>query len=249
MYPVIGITGKAGSGKDTLAKLIGDYRPVQNIALADPIKRFALQFFGFTEEQLWGPSEGRKAVSPGCTMFGGYSQVTETVENWLQSVQHYNGPKHLVSWYQNHVLGTPPEARTARHILQTLGTEFGRDLDPDIWVRQALLSAEHVLGGRCYDRTLGRGDGQAQNPPEAVVVTDVRFRNEALAIKKLGGTVIRVVNPKAPEAVGNHRSESEMDSIPESWYNATVVNDKSLGLQHFADKTQTLIRDLFSPRF
>ena len=58
---VIGLAGKAGSGKSTVARhLVKQYGYVE-IALADAVKRIAKQLYGFTDEQLWGPSEARNA--------------------------------------------------------------------------------------------------------------------------------------------------------------------------------------------
>lgn len=61
-----------------------------------------------------------------------------------------------------------------RRILQTLGTEWGRELiDPNLWVevvRRAVLA----------------------RPGGLVVIPDVRFENEAEMIRDMGGTVIHV---------------------------------------------------------
>lgn len=67
--------------------------------------------------------------------------------------------------------------RSPRHAMQTLGTEWGRDLiHPDLWI--------DTFNRRAH-RMLEAGDG--------VVVTDVRFPNEVDAIRKLGGRVFRVM--------------------------------------------------------
>lgn len=64
---ILGISGYAytdekaismGAGKDTVARFIADSGFIQ-IALADPIKRLAMELWDFSEEQLWGPSELR----------------------------------------------------------------------------------------------------------------------------------------------------------------------------------------------
>jgi len=55
---IVGIIGKAGSGKDTVADMLHELR-YDKIAFADPLKRFCMDVFEFTEEQLWGPSEKR----------------------------------------------------------------------------------------------------------------------------------------------------------------------------------------------
>lgn len=78
--------------------------------------------------------------------------------------------------------------RTPRHAMQTLGTEWGRDLvAPDLWIsvwrRQAIAACSR--GG--------------------VVADDVRFPNEVAAIRALGGIVVRVDRPGT--ATSGHASE------------------------------------------
>lgn len=66
--------------------------------------------------------------------------------------------------------GTP---LTPRYALQTLGTEWGRGCDPDIWVKAGLRRAASAAG-------------------DVVVFDDVRFLNEAKAIRKAGGELWRI---------------------------------------------------------
>lgn len=92
-----------------------------------------------------------------------------------------------------------------RRTLQRLGTEAGRA----------------VLGDRVWiDATLGKID--AIDGP--VVVTDVRFPNEAEAITSAGGILVRVVRP-GHETTDAHPSETAMDGYP---VHVQVVNDGSL---------------------
>lgn len=75
-----------------------------------------------------------------------------------------------------------------RHLMQTLGTEWGRDLvDPDIWLE--------VMGMK-----LGRAG------VEHAVISDVRFKNEADWIRAQGGVMLHMRRPSAAP-VRAHRSE------------------------------------------
>jgi hypothetical protein len=81
--------------------------------------------------------------------------------------------------------------KSARHVMVTLGTEWGRELiHPDIWVNLALQPVLELLAS-------GQG----------VVVDDCRFDNEAFEIKKLGGIVaqIRPTWPEWPEQQAERR--------------------------------------------
>ncbi|UJX45767.1 hypothetical protein [Xanthobacter sp. YC-JY1] len=102
-------------------------------------------------------------------------------------------------------LGTTP-----RRILQTLGTEWGREtVSPTLWVDIARLKAE---------RALLRG--------EAVVFDDVRFENEFDLIRELGGHVVKIVRPDAPETE-EHASNGRLDSRR---FDYTLINDGSLDM-------------------
>lgn len=84
--------------------------------------------------------------------------------------------------------------RTPRHAMQTLGTEWGRDLiDPDLWTR----AWQHAL------------DLLPHGVP--VVVDDCRFFNEEQAVHALGGIVVLVDRPGAGAKgiAANHNSEGQ----------------------------------------
>jgi hypothetical protein len=58
---ILGILGQSGAGKDTIADyLVKKYRFVK-VALADPLKRVCKEVYGFSDSQLWGPSEMRNS--------------------------------------------------------------------------------------------------------------------------------------------------------------------------------------------
>ena len=92
-----------------------------------------------------------------------------------------------------HIAGNP----TARHVLQSLGTEWGRDLiHSDIWVYAALEIFKDYLE-----------DGVS------VYIDDARFPNEAEAVKSLGGHIIRVNPGPYANTEDSHISEAYWKSI------------------------------------
>lgn len=58
---IVGISGHAGAGKDTLADLLVHEYGFVKIGLADPLKRICQEVYQFSDDQLWGPSEKRNA--------------------------------------------------------------------------------------------------------------------------------------------------------------------------------------------
>jgi hypothetical protein len=58
---LIGLSGKAGAGKSTVAKILVEQHRYVEVALADAMKRALREWFQFTDDQLWGPSSARNA--------------------------------------------------------------------------------------------------------------------------------------------------------------------------------------------
>lgn len=92
-----------------------------------------------------------------------------------------------------------------RWALQRLGTEGIRNSIGDgVWIRAAKLRVE-----RLFERNKQHSNVLA-GQLEGVVISDVRFPNEADAIREWGGQVWRVVRPGMP-LVEAHVSETAMD--------------------------------------
>lgn len=98
---------------------------------------------------------------------------------------------------------------TARHMLQTLGTEYGRDcIHPNLWVM-------------CAERRILDCVEQGMN----VAVDDVRFPNEANLIRELGGELWYVHRPDA-KLTTTHTSEGGLDNYP--LFDRRIENDGTL---------------------
>ena len=97
---------------------------------------------------------------------------------------------------------------SARHMMQTLGTEWGRAcIHPDFWVMIARAETRRILA-----------DGRS------VVIDDVRFPNEAAMIRDLGGELWRIERPGIAYN-GDHESEGGLDDITPD---RVIVNDGSI---------------------
>jgi len=87
-----------------------------------------------------------------------------------------------------------------RELLQYIGTDWGRKHDPNVWVR---------MFGHNY------GD-----PGQHTFVTDMRFRNEADALREYGYVLVRVDRSDLPEPMAawrRHQSEIDLDGY-EGWH-------------------------------
>jgi hypothetical protein len=57
---LVGLCGRKGSGKDTVAAILSETHGFLQYALAAPLKRVCKQLFDFNDDQLWG--EGKDIV-------------------------------------------------------------------------------------------------------------------------------------------------------------------------------------------
>jgi dephospho-CoA kinase len=87
-----------------------------------------------------------------------------------------------------------------RQMAQTLGTEWGRNLQPDFWLRLASSFIAQCIA-----------DGDTH-----YVISDVRFLNEAEWVRERGGVIWRV-HRAAATPVRPHQSEAEIDHIDADW--------------------------------
>ena len=110
--------------------------------------------------------------------------------------------------------------KSIRFMLQSLGTEWGRQLIADeIWVQQGKENIEHQFS-------------HGMN----VVNTDLRFPNEAKMVKELGGYIIHIIRDHNDNAVNsatnglkNHPSDS---GIPLELVDFAIYNNGSIEMLH-----------------
>jgi hypothetical protein len=173
---IIGISGKIGHGKDTIASYLVRTRGFKILRMADPLK----------------------------------SEVLERLPRTLHAIRDYAYPGALKPTFEQMVFDLKPAG--VRELLQEYGTEVRRADDPDYWVDQWKDAA------RKY-----------QN----IVVPDVRFANEAAAIRDSGGELWLVTRPGCNSA-STHESETFVDRFY-AWnlimFNSGTVED----LEHLVE--------------
>lgn len=157
---LIGLTGYAGTGKDTVRKILEEHGFI-GLAFADPIR------------------EMLRTLMQGAGICSGYMDDRALKEEIIP---------HLGVSY--------------RHMAQTLGTEWGRSLQPDLWLR---------LAGRNMDSYIGAGE-LLSDIPVRFVVSDVRFEDEADWIRERGGVIWQINRPGATP-VRAHASEEGIAQI------------------------------------
>lgn len=188
---IIGICGKARSGKDTFAEMLAEelfdktQKKFVMMAYATELKLRVQRDFDLSYDQLWGDDkevEDKRYLKPDGTGF----------------------------W-------------TAREILQQYG-EFFRSIKETFWIDNLF----RVMDDKEYSN---------------VIVTDVRYPNEADPVKNKDGYVIKVTSNRSniQEIHGtNHISETAMDD-----YKADLIVANDWGLEELRHAAKDAVDFLF----
>jgi hypothetical protein len=215
---LIGISGKIGSGKDTVGKIFKYLDFEKNVMggrtsyglgnfsiessnyqikkFADKLKDIACLLIGCTREHLEDREFKEKELGE---KWWRYKIHDGSVFRWA-TLEEYNKEGK----YQKFIVKLTP-----RKLLQLLGTECGRQiLHPNIWVNALFADYKGI------DNPLEKGYLEEWGKPNWII-TDVRFPNEAKAIKDRGGIVIRVnrlTELRFPKLWSGFQSQDEIDS-------------------------------------
>ncbi len=194
---IIGVSGYSGSGKDTIGAII-QYLNCQNpqSSIEEISTNYSEYEYWLDEQSGW---EIRKFA-------GKLKDIAEhltgiPIEKFEdQEFKKTNlGPEWASpipgeDWVDGKPVNVP---MTVRDFLQKLGTDALRmGLHDNVWVNA--LMADYVK------------DDESNRLPNWII-TDVRFPNEAQAIKDKGGIIIRVDRPGV-KPINNHLSEIGLDS-------------------------------------
>jgi hypothetical protein len=144
--------------------------------------------------------------------------IKHAVRSWFGwTSEHTDG--HLKETVDPRWLITP------RLAMQLLGTDVARQLHPDIWVRCALARVA-IFGNRI------------------VLIPDVRFTNEARAIRQEGGLVLRIYRDRTDRHGDEHPSEMEMDSPEFASLVTHEIRNNTDELSDLRAKVQTFWREI-----
>lgn len=218
---IIGLTGHAKSGKDTLAEAIwshvaksnmfnGKPTDMHKLAFADGIREIG-EIFGFTKEQLTN------------------QDLKETFVHPVWNI-------------------------TPRVFMQRVGSEMFRNhLDKDCWVKLLMQKIDRIVSFNPVPESefqLGLADCKDTEPRtyvrHCILITDVRFPNEAQAIKDAGGIIVRVTRPGnsgGQEEWKKHESEAFIDTMD---VDLEIINNKTL--EEFKESAPKAVADLVKTR-
>lgn len=194
---IIGVSGYSQSGKDTFGKVIqlvaSDTRWAPHMSTSDVINKLPPKFGEWEIKKFAGKLKEVASILTGvpASMFESQElKDTDMPSEW--QTQEFPNMKY-------------------RDFLQILGTEAIRNyIHPDAWVNALMcdylpVHHDHAPNGLEYPNW---------------IVTDVRFPNEAKAIKAAGGVIVRV-NRITKKPVNSHPSEVALDN----WDFDFIVNN------------------------
>ena len=181
-FPIFAIAGAAYSGKDTVANFVIDYM--------NRLPRITLSSVPHAD-----CLRGRFAFSLKKMIHAGFGI---DIDNQF--------------WIDRKEVVIESLGKTVRYMMQTLGTEWGRELiHENLWVLMTELRTQHAR----------RVDGI-----EYLILPDYRFPNEGLFLEKYRAFVIHLERPdsKKPDNSG-HMSETKME-VKDREYK--IINDGTL---------------------
>lgn len=242
---IVGISGKIGSGKDTVGAIwqylsAFESRGEEDSYVGDTLQKGFIQGFDYYDVSNWEIRKFAGKVKRIASMLTGIPILQFEKEEVKNSPL---GPEWMVRRTPN-LLAGPKGADahydyfysplTVREVLQKLGTDCMRDqLHPNVWVNA--LFADYKPIKQCYVEHGSQIVREYVYPDW--LITDVRFPNEAKAIKDRGGLLIRVERPGTSS--GDHPSETSLDSY--QYWDYLIINDGSI--QDLVEKVKTIYHE------
>lgn len=199
---VLGIGHKARHGKDSFARAVEDYYGNLNAAISRHghgkvvvVQRLAFADALRKETNEWLATSSGKHWAE----FGGPNAVCAYIPEDENGIAHgkYTLPSWVVPDPKPEISEQTPLGKHSK-LLQWWGTQYRRTQDPDYWVK--------------------KWKEKISKQADIVMTTDMRFLNEAAAIREVGGFTVDVVRLNAngkpfvdPTRPADHISETELD--------------------------------------
>ena len=226
---IIGINGYSGSGKDTVGTIIQYLQADTDLPLKGVLKKTAHHEWWLEERSGWEIKKWAGKLKDIASLLTGIP---------VKNFEDQEFKKTLLGPEWGTVTDVPLNSVpvfadiqfnkliSVREFLQKLGTDAIRDgLHTNAWVN-ALMADYTPTQVQWADGPIG---GYKDGPMPNWIITDTRFPNEAEAIKKADGIIIRVDRPGV-KPINDHPSEIGLDDWDFDYKIANVSDLKALSL-------------------
>ena len=214
----------------------------KNVKFADKLKDMVCLLLGCTREQLEDPKFKESTLGEEWVKYElnftshsrlSYGDCSEYYEKYFlskeEAVEYIEGNLEV----DQDSINISKIELTPRLLLQLLGTECGREIiHPDIWVNATF--AEYKPQHFRTVKHQGLFVDHLTTMPNWII-SDVRFPNEADAVKSKGGIMIRINRPG--NDTGKHLSETALDYYEEWEY----VIDNEGSIEELIDKVKQIL--------
>lgn len=263
---IIGVSGKIGSGKDLVGQIIKyhiynkdrinkGFNPIKNfhqfddghlretnwqiVKFDDKLKDIVCILLGCTRKQLEDREFKETPLGEEWIRYGYadghfYSSKGTVMNNESCSKERYEQELHN-NWQTAYKLHHTP-----RTIMQLLGTQVGRFIHPNTWVNITMNNY----------RPYGYEKGSNKNVADVLedihfdtlifpnwIITDVRFPNEANAIKQRNGINIRLErNGNSNINNQQHESETALDD-----YKFDYIIDNNYSIEELIERVKEIL--------
>ena len=223
---IIGISGYSGSGKDTAGIIIQYLKASTKLPLKVVLKSPKHHQWWLEERSSWQIKKWAGKLKVIASMLTGIPTEKFEDQEFKKSLLGpewgtvSTNPLNSIEPFKDVQFNA---LMSVREFLQKLGTSALRDgLHENAWIN-ALMADYNPVGD-----TLLEGEVRNVREEDLIypnwIITDTRFPNEAEAIKKAGGIIIRIERPGI-DPVNLHTSETSLDK----WnFDHVVVNDGSI---------------------
>jgi len=196
----LGLAGKAGSGKDTVADYLVRQYGFIKYSFSDALYQEVQVAYGLEDQSLLRNRETKDKPSERLILENCLNE--EFIAVAVQAIPHNSRRLHLMPL-------------SPRRVLQLWGTQYRRAQDPDYWLTRAAQRINAIRSLFSYP----------ERRPQLFVNTSVRFPNEREWMHTFIDSNVWHIYRDSVEAVSVHESETPLEVLEgerELWNNDTI---------------------------
>jgi len=199
MCKILGISGKKGAGKDTLANSFYNHckfvlgKKVEIIPFASALKETCCNLFSIKKQNIYGSEEDKNKKT---------AYKWSDMPGFITKQMYFKLEKSGIYPEELNLFTREDSEMSAREFLQFFGTEVCRKIKDQVHIQSVFNKIN-------------------SSKKDFFIIPDVRFENEVKSIQQNGGIVVRL---KREISEDNHSSEKVLDTFNE--FDLVIDNSK-----------------------